>query len=690
MELVAGAATDIKKALCEAIFDGVCSCVTEDGSADWVALGGDEDAGDLNLGKLVRSRLFSMTSDGASVLLGVESGVGARIRSEEQIPWLTQLHCVCHKLMLAANEAGEKCEVMQYADELLRGVYSLAASSKANRQLEELRVKYDEHQKAVGKLCTTRWLARGNCINAAVARLTSILNFAVVKARLKKRSRDDEDEDGTHTATGTVAHTRVKPARVVELLTKQPGMRYLAALHWLSDMVGQLDDLSTFFQKRGVNLYQALEEVEKVTTSFERNYCSNDHINYGPAMKGFMGRIDGLQSGSETITIKYGEVVISAKRRDFDLFVGRDIREVGRMLEGALRARFPLWRTLRALTIFDVEAAYFQTGSSATYGDADIAHLAEHYKEFIDGEKLKDEWPRVRPLVLKAVQGYVDSKLDPDAGNLMLRRLVAVGGRNHFPASAKLLVGYSTTAPDNTRPESGFSRLAFLKNKYMANLKEQNLNARMVLMEQTPPRGTARVALVQAVATKEFGSASNRAPLRARGARASHKARRETAEKEKAAKGEMKVRKRRGDDNEADERYPMRLEERDWPLTAGYELVDEPPQSTSDLEGRFMLHVMVLDGEETVVLGKFSSTPHSHINTLDAHGGRGEQRKKYTWTPIGGREFFVYDEKDLRLREYKHDWVLVNKVKEHAPTSTRPKADKPKKKKKKKKSKAAK
>ena len=93
---------------------------------------------------------------------------------------------------------------MQYTDELVQCVSSLAASPKANRQLEELRVKYEEHQKSVGKLCTTRWLTRRNFLNAAVARLTSILNFAVVKARLKKRSRDDEDENGAHTATGTV------------------------------------------------------------------------------------------------------------------------------------------------------------------------------------------------------------------------------------------------------------------------------------------------------------------------------------------------------------------------------------------------------------------------------------------------------------------------------------------------------
>ena len=62
---------------------------------------------------LAMSKVTSLASDGASVMVGRKNGVGARLCSE-YVPYLVQVHCIAHGLALAAANA---CKKVSYFDQ---------------------------------------------------------------------------------------------------------------------------------------------------------------------------------------------------------------------------------------------------------------------------------------------------------------------------------------------------------------------------------------------------------------------------------------------------------------------------------------------------------------------------------------------------------------------------------------------
>ena len=49
--------------------------------------------------------LKAFSSDGASVMTGVNTGVAARLRENEELKNLLHIHCICHRLALACADS---------------------------------------------------------------------------------------------------------------------------------------------------------------------------------------------------------------------------------------------------------------------------------------------------------------------------------------------------------------------------------------------------------------------------------------------------------------------------------------------------------------------------------------------------------------------------------------------------------
>ena len=49
------------------------------------------------------SKIIGFASDGASVMVGKENGVAARLRKEN--PFMLNIHCIAHRLALASHDA---------------------------------------------------------------------------------------------------------------------------------------------------------------------------------------------------------------------------------------------------------------------------------------------------------------------------------------------------------------------------------------------------------------------------------------------------------------------------------------------------------------------------------------------------------------------------------------------------------
>ena len=70
-----------------------------------------------------KTRVVGFGSDGASVMIGCENGLSTKLRRDQGINWLVNVHCLAHGLELAAQDALKEHPIMKSFSELLRGMY---------------------------------------------------------------------------------------------------------------------------------------------------------------------------------------------------------------------------------------------------------------------------------------------------------------------------------------------------------------------------------------------------------------------------------------------------------------------------------------------------------------------------------------------------------------------------------------
>ena len=73
------------------------------------------------------SRVTGFSSDGASVMLGKNTGVAARLRDHN--PKLINIHCVCHKLALACSDSDSEIQCVKQIQETLFGLWKYLKNS---------------------------------------------------------------------------------------------------------------------------------------------------------------------------------------------------------------------------------------------------------------------------------------------------------------------------------------------------------------------------------------------------------------------------------------------------------------------------------------------------------------------------------------------------------------------------------
>ena len=102
--------------------------------------------------------LIAFTRDGASVMLGVHSGVGARLK--KKFPALLLWHCLSHHLELAISDAVSSINGFYPIQAFFDKIYSVYSySSKLERQLCEISIDLDSKLKKIGKIFTVSWIA---------------------------------------------------------------------------------------------------------------------------------------------------------------------------------------------------------------------------------------------------------------------------------------------------------------------------------------------------------------------------------------------------------------------------------------------------------------------------------------------------------------------------------------------------
>ena len=174
------------------------------------------------------AKITSLASDGASVMVGRKNGVGARLRSE-YVPYLVQVHCIAHRLALAAANACKKVPFFDQFQCTIKQVYRFYTNSPVRynslRQLQQV-LEDDPCLRTITlkEPASFRWLSMHQAVKAV---------FSVFPA-LCLQLDNECAEKGSPDAKG--------------LLTKLRSVKFVFSLALLLDVLEPITKLSKVFQ----------------------------------------------------------------------------------------------------------------------------------------------------------------------------------------------------------------------------------------------------------------------------------------------------------------------------------------------------------------------------------------------------------------------------------------------------------
>ena len=172
--------------------------------------------------------LMGLATDGASVMTGSKRGVTTKFK--ELNPYLIANHCTAHRLALASEKAASQVQYLSKYLEITNKLGKMVKySPKFCRILEECKLENKEKAKKLKQVFFTRWLSFGDCVQALVCCLASVLTAL-------KRCIAENSQNVSYTA----------------LLKSMSNIKFIGMTFFLADAVGLLATLSKSMQKESL------------------------------------------------------------------------------------------------------------------------------------------------------------------------------------------------------------------------------------------------------------------------------------------------------------------------------------------------------------------------------------------------------------------------------------------------------
>uniref|UniRef100_A0A3B3IFA6 DUF4371 domain-containing protein n=1 Tax=Oryzias latipes TaxID=8090 RepID=A0A3B3IFA6_ORYLA len=187
--------------------------------------------------QLLQELLIGFCSDGASVMLGVKSGVGKLLKDD--FPSIVLWHCLNHRLELAVDQALDKTGGTKDFQAFLDSLYSLYSQSPKNmRELSECAHNLHITLKRIGRVFSVRWVASSwRAVNAVWQ------SYSALAQHFQKASEDNSRER----------------AKFSGLLSKLCTVHFLKSLALMVDVLTELKNLSEILQNRKTTIPKAHE-----------------------------------------------------------------------------------------------------------------------------------------------------------------------------------------------------------------------------------------------------------------------------------------------------------------------------------------------------------------------------------------------------------------------------------------------
>ena len=189
------------------------------------------------------SHLISLCTDGASVMLGKQSGVGAQLK--KQFPSIALWHCLNHRLELSVSDSIKAVDGIFHIQSMLSKLHNIYSySSKMQRQLNDVARNLHVHLKKIGKVFDVRWVASSYRTANAIWS-----DYGALVKHFNELSRDDiVKSNERYTYSGIVS----------KLTTKE----FIQDLALVKDCLTALAELSETLQNRTMTINMANKHIK--------------------------------------------------------------------------------------------------------------------------------------------------------------------------------------------------------------------------------------------------------------------------------------------------------------------------------------------------------------------------------------------------------------------------------------------
>ena len=409
------------------------------------------------------SALMGLGTDGASVMVGCRAGLGVKLK--EMNNKMVQVHCVAHRLNLAASQAGKDIPYMQDFHRYIQLLYRFFADSQVRYdKLRELQSLLHGEVKQVPEGTSVRWLS----IESAVKMIFS--HFDAITMALE----DDKDKTGKAAGLWSFIATSI----------------FLLVTALLIDVLTCIGILSLTFQKDNVNLSAIRHNVDSTIATL--NTMRNGSHTVNSVLQELNNNAADEPGKYQSIKVKHNENLV----RQFNNVRSRFLDN----LTENLNKRFPQ-DELNLLECFDKvfnPRRYPENQANLNeYGNDQLSTLCEHYAELLDVDRCKGQFLQFKHLVVSHKADYGDFE------NFI--QLLLTGYSDNYP-DLVLLASVALVIPVSSAPcERGFSHQNGLKSKLRNRLIPERLDRLLMIRLNGPDNGTDFVS-----AARAFGVAKAR------------------------------------------------------------------------------------------------------------------------------------------------------------------------------------
>lgn len=412
-----------------------------------------------------KKHLVGYVSDGEKVMSGKEGGLISYIRKIAHHP-VYAVHCMAHRMHLAVEKAYAQISYFGEFDKLINKLFQFYNwnSSKKKKHLKETAEKHELPFYQLNYIYRTRWIS------------SELQSISSLKKSWLLITKD------LHIISNNVDNFRPDTRNRAQVLLEEiKDRKFVAILHFVSDVLQHLSFWSKKMQERTALLADFVEFSDKITSTFTGLKTQNGKdLNLMLENSVCDGEpCESIEHFYDAEEVKYFDSPLIHSNSETDVptpYIG-EIREI--FLEGiisAINSFFPS-SDLNLFKIFLPSKIPTDIAGSLSYGVREISKLCNIFK-LMDCDELQNDWEALLESIIESESFCVMRTGKTETFAFWTHFLNRVGIK--WTDLTKMLVRIVLVMPiGSAEAERGFSIMNDIKTKRNSNLCPNNLESIM-------------------------------------------------------------------------------------------------------------------------------------------------------------------------------------------------------------------